>query len=124
MKNSRSIALWVNAIFLACVFVLVGWSKVEGLSAGQWVVKFAHWGYPPVTRYIVAVVEIIGGLGFLFPRTRTLAAGATMLVMVGAFTTHISHREWLPLIPTCILAALTCVFLELPASWSHRLHSK
>jgi uncharacterized membrane protein YphA (DoxX/SURF4 family) len=124
MKNFRSTALWVNAIFLACLFVLVGWSKLEGPSAIQWAAKFSHWGYAPVARYVVAAIEIIGGFGFLFPRLRTMAAGAIMLVMVGAFITHIWHGEWLRLIPTCILGALTCVFLKLPSSWSQRLFAK
>ena len=124
MKNFRSVALWVNAIVLACLFILVGWSKVEGPSAVQWSIKFARWGYPAVFRYLVAVIEISGGFGFLFSRTRPLAAGATTLVMIGAFCTHVCHGEWLRLIPNLILGALTCVFLELPFSWSQRLFSK
>ena len=124
MKNLRSVALRVNTIFLACLFVLVGWSKVKGPSAIQWAVKFSHWGYAPVTRYGVAAIEIIGGFGLLFPRMRALAAGAITLVMVGAFFTHIWHGEWLRLIPTCILGALTCVLFKLPASWLQRLFRK
>ena len=124
MKNFRSAALWVNAIFLALLFVVVGWSKVEGPSAIQWAVKFSHWGYAPVTRCAVAAIEIIGGFGLLFPRTRTLGAGAIMLVMVGAFFTHLWHGEWLRLIPTCILGALTCMFFKLPFSRLQHLFSK
>lgn len=124
MKNFRSAALWVNAIFLAFLFVLVGWSKIEGPSAIQWAFKFSHWGYSPVARYAVAATEIVGGFGLLFPRMRTVAAGAIMLVMVGAFFTHIWHGEWLRLIPTGILGALTYMFLGVPSSWSQRLFSK
>jgi len=124
MKNLRFAALWVNAIFLACLFVLVGWSKVEGPSAIQWAARFSHWGYAPVTRYVVAAIEIIGGVGLLLPRVRTLAAGAIILVMVGAFFTHIWHGEWLRMIPTCILGALTYVLFRLPSSWSQRLFRK
>src|SRR5579864_7748553 len=124
MKNFRSVAVWVDAIFLASLFVLVGWSKVEGPSAIQWAARFSHWGYAPVARYAVAAIEIIGGLGLLFSRVRPLAAGAIMLVMVGAFFTHIWHGEWLRLIPVCILSALTCVFFRQPSSWSQRLFSR
>lgn len=124
MKKFRSVALWIIAIFLACLFVLVGWSKVEGPSAVQWAVRFARWGYPPEVRYVVAALEIIGGFGFLFPRTRMLAAAATMLVMVGAFSTHLWHGEWLRLIPNCVLGALICIFLKFPSSLSKRLFSK
>jgi uncharacterized membrane protein YphA (DoxX/SURF4 family) len=124
MKKFRSAALWVNAIFLACLFVLVGWSKLEGPSAIHWAVRFSHWGFAPLARYIIAAIEIIGGFGFLFPRTRTTAARAIMLLMMGAFITHIWHGEWMRLIPTCILGALTCVFLKLPSSWSQRPFAK
>lgn len=124
MKNFRSVALWMSAMFLACLFVLVGWSKVEGPSAVQWATKFARWGYPPLVRYVVAALEMIGGFGFLLPRTRMLAATATMLVMVGAFFTHLWHGEWLRLIPNCLLGALICTFLKLPSSLSQRLCSK
>jgi uncharacterized membrane protein YphA (DoxX/SURF4 family) len=124
MKNFQSAALWVHAISLALLFALVGWSKAEGPSATQWAVKFSHWGYPPVARYAVAAIEIIGGLGLLFQRTRTLAGGAIMVLMVGAFFTHVWHGEWLRLIPTCILGALTYVFLKLPSAWARRPLSK
>ena len=116
MKHFRSVALWVNAILLALLFVLVGWSKVQGPSANVWAVRFSHWGYPPVARYAVAGIEIVGGLGLLLPRSRALAASAIVLVMVGAFLTHLWHGEWVRLIPTCILAGLASVFVRLPGS--------
>jgi uncharacterized membrane protein YphA (DoxX/SURF4 family) len=124
MKNFRSAALWVNAIFLAGLFVLVGWSKLEGPSAIHWAARFSHWGYAPLARYVVAAIEMIGGFGFLFPRTRTMAARAIVLVMAGAFITHVWHGEWLRSIPTCLLGALSCAFLELPSSWSQRFVGK
>lgn len=120
MKNLRSAALWVNAIALGFLFVLVGWSKVEGPSAIQWAVKFSHWGYAPLARYAVAGIEIVGGFGLLVPRTRRPAAGAIMLVMLGAFFTHIWHGEWPRLIPTSVLGALAYLSFKWPSSDAQR----
>ena len=67
-------AMWACAIVLAVAFVLVGISKLEGLSAVRWTERFAQWGYPANAQYVIGVLEILGGFGVLIPRLRRAAA--------------------------------------------------
>lgn len=104
--RQRRIAVWACAIFLAIAFVSIGLSKLEGRAAGRWAERFAQWGYPAGTQYVVGVCEILGGLGVLIPKWRR-AAGLTLAVlMIGALGTHAVHGEFPRLIPPIILGGL------------------
>jgi uncharacterized membrane protein YphA (DoxX/SURF4 family) len=46
------------------------------------------------------------GLGLLVPFARRLAALALIVVMAGAFVTHLAHGEFIHLLPPLILAGL------------------
>jgi hypothetical protein len=52
MTATTAIAAYMAS---ACLFVLVGWSKLEGPPAIQWAAKFSHWGYAPGEFGIFAV---------------------------------------------------------------------
>jgi uncharacterized membrane protein YphA (DoxX/SURF4 family) len=47
------------------------------------------------------------GLGLLVPFARRLAALALIVVMAGAFVTHLAHGEFIHLLPPLILAGLS-----------------
>ena len=99
-------AVWVCAIFLAVAFVFVGISKLEGPSAIRWTERFVNWGYPANTKYVVGVLEILGGLGVLIPRWRRAAAAILVALMFGALCTHAVHAEFPRLIPPFVLGGL------------------
>jgi uncharacterized membrane protein YphA (DoxX/SURF4 family) len=91
-------AVWALAIFLAVAFVAVGVSKLAGGSAMRWTGRFEHWGYPAYAQYVIGVLEVLGGLGVLIPRSRRAAAALLVALMVGALCTHAVHGE-LPRLP-------------------------
>ncbi len=55
--------------------------------------NFERWGYPGWFLLFIGVVELIGGLGLLLPKTAGWAASGLVLVMLGAVWTHISHND-------------------------------
>ena len=100
MKNPRE---RLFAVIVGCVaFVLVGVSKLKGPSAVRWNERFVHWGYPASVRYVVGVLEILGGLGILIPKARRGAAATLIALMIGAVFTHLIKDEVLRLIPPLI----------------------
>ena len=107
-------AVWTCAVFLAIVFVLVGMSKLEGASAMRWTERFAQWGYPANTQYLIGVFEVLGGLGMLIPRWRRAAAAVLVGLMIGALCTHVVHGEFPRLIPPLVLGGLACLLYSSP----------
>ena len=99
-------AVWACAIFLALVFLVVGMSKLEGVSAARWTERLAQWGYPANAQYLIGVFEIIGGLGVLIPKWRRAAAATLAVLMIGALGTHVVHAEFRRLIPPLVLGGL------------------
>lgn len=102
----RRTAVWAVAIVMGLFFVLVGLSKLAGPSATHWALRLSRWGYPPASRYVIGGIEVLAGLGLLMPFVRRFAAAALIVVMVGAFVTHLMHGEFVRLLPPLILAGL------------------
>lgn len=102
----RRIAIWTMVVLVGSFFVLVGWSKLMGPSGAHWAVRLEHWGYPAASRYVIGAVEILAGMGFLVPVLRRWAAITLMVVMMGAFATHLIHHEFVRLLPPLVLGAL------------------
>jgi putative oxidoreductase len=94
------------AIFLAVAFVFVGILKLEGPSAVRWTERFVQWGYPANARYVIGVLEILGGVGVLIPKWRRAAAATLVILMIGALGTHAVHAEFPRLIPPLVLGGL------------------
>ena len=93
-------------IFVAVVIVLVGISKLAGPSAMRWTERFVRWGYPAAAVRAVGVLEILGGLGVLIPKSRRAAAATVVGLMIGALFTHLVNGEFLRLIPPLVLGGL------------------
>lgn len=117
MKTIPRIGVWMVLTLLSFIFVMLGLSKFAGQSSIRWAERFAHWGYPVVLRYVVGVLEIVGGIGLLVPVATRPAAGALMVVMAGALYTHLSHGEVLRVVPPLVLGT----FAFLIFIWRHPL---
>jgi len=106
MITVRNIAVRGSAIFLAVAFVAVGASKLGGGSAVRWTERFEQWGYPANAQYIVAALEILGGIGVLIPRWRRGASLILGVLMLGALCTHLMSGEFSRIIPPLVLGGL------------------
>jgi uncharacterized membrane protein YphA (DoxX/SURF4 family) len=86
----------------------VGWIVKACRTFGtHWAVRLSRWGYPAASRYGIGGIEILAGLGLFVPSVRRAAAVTLIVVMVGAFVTHLVHGEFVHLLPPLILAGLS-----------------
>lgn len=88
-SSSNTFWAWACVILLAAGFSLAALPKLMG-HAGE---IFAHWGYPSWFAPLVGVIELIGVVGLLVPRTTRLAVYGLTAVMLGAMYTHLAHGE-------------------------------
>ena len=79
----------VASILLALLFLLNGVMKLTGTMVSQ----FEMWGYPGWFQYLIGVAETAAGVGFLVKKTRFLAAGAMIVVMLGAIFTLVRDGQ-------------------------------
>ena len=82
-NGSADKAVKVASILLALLFLLNGGMKIAGMMVDQ----FAIWGYPAWFQYLIGVVEVLVGVGFLRRPTRFLAAVIVIPIMAGAIYT-------------------------------------
>lgn len=120
MKRLSTKAAWAISIPLALFFVAQGLLKLWGPASGHWAERFASWGYPSGSHYVVGAIEILGALALLLPRTKMFGAGSLILVMAGAFCTHLIHAEFLRTIPPVVLGLLAYLVLFLGCAKNHQ----
>ncbi|GIF42954.1 DoxX family protein [Actinoplanes xinjiangensis] len=88
--------LWVLQIVVGLDFIAGGLAKLFGMQ--RMVDLFDHIGAGDWLRYLVAVVEIVGGIGVLIPALSGLAAIGLATLMVAATYTNvvIIGEGWAP----------------------------
>ncbi len=87
--RTRKIAGWVLAILLAAAFAMAALGKLTGSATEM----FAGWGYSAWFATVTGVLEALGAVGLLIPRTRSHAAVGLSAIMVGAMYTHVANGE-------------------------------
>jgi uncharacterized membrane protein YphA (DoxX/SURF4 family) len=85
-SETGMLLLQVSTWLMAVNFLSAGLSKPFVYQANLDFFKLC--GYSPAFMNFIIVVEIVGGLGLLFPRTRWIAAAVLMIEMWGATYTH------------------------------------
>jgi putative oxidoreductase len=111
MTRARA-GTWALSALLALLFVVTGSSKLAAIPPSP--ENFARWGLSPTFMLVIGAVEVLGGLGLLFPRFAPLAALVLIGTMLGALRTGIVFGEMLHVIlPAVLLVALaTLVYLR------------
>ena len=84
---AKIVGTWIPAILLVLIFAPQGWAKFSDTSG--WAVAFRHWGYPDWFRVTIGVVELSAVILLLLGRTAAYGAILIILVMLGAWATHI-----------------------------------
>ena len=110
--RSLTVALWIVRGLLAVAFAGAGVAKLtarpemvslyDTIGVGQWF------------RDFTGLLELSGTVAVLVTRTRAIAAGLLMSVMVGAIATHVLVLHNSPAVPVVLLALATAVL------WSYR----
>jgi putative oxidoreductase len=102
----KNIVVWVVSVLLALMFLMAGGGKLMNPSgAGQ---MFTQYGYPAWFAVVIGVVEVVGAVLLLVPRTALYAAGALAVTMAGAVFTHLKTPGEVPraVVPFVLLALL------------------
>jgi len=94
--------MWTLSIIFGLLFILAGQPKLFGVSGV--LEMFENWGYPARFAHVVGLLEISGGIGLMIPRVSRHAAKLLLVVMLGAFVTHIFASEWMRLINVAVFA--------------------
>jgi uncharacterized membrane protein YphA (DoxX/SURF4 family) len=110
-KTARIIGMWIPAILLVLIFAKQGWSKFDDGSG--WARAFRHWGYPDWFRITIGVMELTAVVLLLLGRTAAFGAILIIVVMLGAWATHLMFdggrhmtSEMVPLVLASILLVL------------------
>ena len=121
--------MWIPVILLAFIFVPQGWSKFD--DASGWARAFRHWGYPDWFRVTIGVLELAGVALMLAGRTAAFGALIIILVMLGAWATHIIFdggrhmtSEVVPLVLATIVLVLRRGQLAGLSALGHRAHRR
>jgi putative oxidoreductase len=102
-----TVAIWALRIVLALAFISGGLSKLTGAPA--MVVIFTKIGFGDWFRYLTGVLEVLGAIGLVIPRTSFYAACLLGTVMVGAIGFHLTSLGGnpTPAVVMLLLAALS-----------------
>lgn len=85
MKNNQDLGLLLLRIALGVVFIVHGWAKWQNMEGT--IQFFSSLGLPAMLAYIVAAIELLGGLAILFGLWHRLAGWLLAAVMLGAIIT-------------------------------------
>ena len=87
VKIAKIVGTWLPAILLILVFVPQGLAKFSDTSG--WATAFRQWGYPDWFRMLIGVIELSAALLLLLGRTAAFGAIIIIVVMLGAWATHL-----------------------------------
>ena len=106
--KTRRIIEWAIVAVLSLSFLAAGVPKIAPGSG--MVRRFEAWGYSASFATVIGIVECLGGLLILVPKTRRFGAGLLAADMVGAIFTHLRTGIGSPTLAGIYLA-LTAVIL-------------
>jgi putative oxidoreductase len=105
-RNAEA-GLFVLRVSTGLIFLVHGWEKLFGeqISFVQEMLRMAGWSVPEQVLWLVAVMELLGGLALLlglFVRLAALGLTVEMLVAVGLF--HVRQGFFIFAVPNAPLA--------------------
>lgn len=80
--NRKNLGLFLIRAALAAVFITAGWMKLSSME--QVIGMFGSIGLAPFFAYLVAIVELVGGIALLFGFLARYAGIALAVIMVFA----------------------------------------
>jgi uncharacterized membrane protein YphA (DoxX/SURF4 family) len=88
------VAGWMWRGLIAVLFVFIGWGKFNSAQNGEWVRIFAKIGLGQWFRVLTGIVEVGGGVLYLFPKTNKIGAALLASALVA---------RWLPTRRCCAI---------------------
>jgi len=110
------VAGWIWRGLIAALFVYIGWGKFDSAPNSEWVRIFAKIGFGQWFRIFTGVVELGGGVLYLFPKTNKIGAALLSSAMLGAMITDLMvlRNPIFIVAPFALLAAVVIVAAREP----------
>ncbi|MCE7991872.1 MAG: DoxX family protein [Roseivirga sp.] len=86
-QKVKNVLAWGLSVLVSLNFLMSGYPKVMP-NAGM-VRRFENWGFNEGFAILIGVLEILGGLLMLVPKTAFYGAVILSVVMIGAIGTHL-----------------------------------
>ena len=100
-SKALNVTLWTVQALLALAFLGAGSQKVMGAPA--MVALFKAVGFGQWFRYVTGILELIGAVLIVVPKTRSIGAGLLATIMLGAITAHLFILHTPPTAPVVLL---------------------
>ncbi|EJL93210.1 DoxX family protein [Pantoea sp. GM01] len=104
--SARKVFRWTLQILVGLAFIAAAAAKI--FSAPPMVEVFDRIGFGQWFRYVVAVIELTGGILLILPRRALFGALILSITMLGALLTHalIIGGQWQPAAGLFVLSLL------------------
>ncbi len=102
-REARVFTGWLVSATITAVFLVSGVMKLAG--AGEMVLSFARFGYPPWLLVPVGGLEVAGAILILFPPLMVAAAAALLSITMLALASHLYVGE-AAAVPALLAAAI------------------
>jgi len=112
-KINWNIALWIPQLLFAWIYFNAG--RIKFTHRENWAASFRAWGYPEHFYLVIGVLEGLGGLALLHPKTAGYGFATLSIIMFGACLTHVVFG---PAPNAIFTGVLTIVFALL--AWARR----
>lgn len=110
MSKLRNITTWVFTVLLALAFLGAGFAKASGQE--MMIQSFTSFGLPDWFRVTIGVLEVLGGLLLLYPKTTGLSAFGLSIIMIGAIACHVMFTPLVEALgATVFFILLTYIYL-------------
>lgn len=117
-NRAASLGIWALRLLLGALFISASLMKLSGQPF--MVAEFDMVGLGQWFRYFTGVLELVGGIAVLIPRSSVLGAILLLIVDLGAGVAQVAvlHGDW---IHTLVIAALLLLLIYLQRSAPLRL---
>jgi uncharacterized membrane protein YphA (DoxX/SURF4 family) len=110
-RRGRLVAAWVLGIYLAGMYVRMGWSELE--SDGFWGESLARSDYPAWLPRLVGGIEVLGGAALIVPWLASYGGFALSVLTAVAWGSLAHDHRWTDVARvTWYTAALTWIAYE------------
>jgi putative oxidoreductase len=110
-QERRDVLGWIMRAGLGALFIAIGMSKFNADPHGMWFQIFEKIGFGQWFRIVAGVMQVAGGVLFLFPGTCRFGAISIAATMIGAVVTDIVilGNPIMVVAPGALLAAIIIV---------------
>lgn len=116
-NNAKVIVGWVFSGLLGLLFLFSGIAKIS--ETKEVVDNYEIWGLPIWFMQTVGLIEIIGSIGILIPKTRTITALGLICLMLGAVVIHLISGEFNSIIVNIGIIGVSLMLINFSKKVNH-----